>query len=89
MPTIARRSRVEDYARWQAVYRAPASEAARQAAGWRDQQVFRNPDDPNEVVIISEVDDLERARAYAESEEVRKRQRASGLLEVTYYYPAP
>ena len=87
MPTIARRSRVEDYARWQAVYRAPAAEAARHAAGWRDQQVLRNPDDPNEVVIISEVDDLAGARAYAESEEVRKRQRASGLLEVTYYYP--
>ena len=87
MPTIARRSRIEDHARWEAVYRAPASVAARQAAGWRDQQVFRNPDDPNEVLIIAEVDDLERARAYAESDEVRKRQCASGLLEVTYYYP--
>jgi heme-degrading monooxygenase HmoA len=64
-----------------------AGEAARQAAGWRDQEVFRNPDDPNEIVILTEVDDVERARAYAESEEVRRRQRASGLLETTYYYP--
>jgi hypothetical protein len=55
--------------------------------GWWDQQVFRNPDDPNEIVIVTEVDDLEKARAYANSEEVRRRQRASGLLETTYYYP--
>ena len=87
MASIVRRSRVEDYARWETVYRAAASESARQAAGWRDQQVFRNPDDPNEVVILSEVDDLEQALAYAQSAEVRRRQRASGLLDVTYYYP--
>ena len=85
MASIVRRSRVEDYARWKTVYQA--GEAARQAAGWRDQEVFRNPDDPNEIVILTEVDDVERARAYAESEEVRRRQRASGLLETTYYYP--
>jgi hypothetical protein len=64
-----------------------AGEAARQAAGWRDQLIFRNPDDPNEIVFLTEVDDLEQARAYAQSEEVRRRQRASGLLETTYYYP--
>jgi hypothetical protein len=69
------------------VYRAPASEVARRAAGWRDRRVRRNPDDPDEVVTVSDVDDLERARAYAGSEEVRQRQLASGLLEVTYYYP--
>ena len=85
MASIVRRSRVEDYARWKAVYQA--GEAARQAAGWRDQEVFRNPDDPNEIVILTEVDDVERARAYAESEDVRRRQRASGLMETTYYYP--
>ena len=85
MASIVRRSRVEDYARWKTVYQA--GEAARQAAGWRDQEVFRNPDDLNEIVILTEVDDVERARAYAESEEVRRRQRASGLLETTYYYP--
>ena len=85
MASIVRRSRVEDYARWKTVYQA--GEAARQAAGWQDRQVFRNPEDPNEIVILTEVDDLERARAYVESEEVRRRQRASGLLETTYYYP--
>jgi heme-degrading monooxygenase HmoA len=85
MASVVRRSRVEDYGRWKTVYQA--GEAARQAAGWRDLQVFRNSDDPNEIVILTEVDDLERARAYAESEEVRRRQRASGLLETTYYYP--
>ena len=85
MTAIVRRARVDDYARWKMVYQA--GEAARQAAGWRDQGVFRNPDDPNEIVILTEVDDVERARAYAESEEVQRRQRASGLLETTYYYP--
>jgi hypothetical protein len=85
MALIVRRSRVEDYARWKTVYQA--GEAARRAAGWRDQQIFRNPDDPNEIVFVTEVDDLEQARAYAKSEEVQRRQRASGLLETTYFYP--
>jgi hypothetical protein len=85
MATIVRRARVEDYDRWKAVYET--GETARVAAGWRDQAVFRNPDDPNEFIIVAQVDDIEQARAYTVSEEVGRRRRAAGLLEVTYYYP--
>jgi hypothetical protein len=41
----------------------------------------------NDVLIITTVQDVERARAYGQSDEVRERQRASGLLELTNYYP--
>jgi hypothetical protein len=33
------------------------------------------------------VDDIDQARAYGESDEVRQRQRAAGLLELSNYYP--
>jgi len=39
------------------------------------------------LLTTSHVEDIEQARAYGQSEEVRERQRAAGLLEVTHYYP--
>jgi len=88
MANLARQSRFEDYDRWRLLYDAPASEAARQAAGWRDLEVFRSAKDPNEVIIITDVDNIEAAVVYAESDEVRERQRISGLIETTMYFRA-
>jgi heme-degrading monooxygenase HmoA len=64
-----------------------AATAAREAGGLHDERLFRNPDDPNDVLIMSTVDDLERARAYGRSDEVRQRQQAAGLLELSHYDP--
>jgi hypothetical protein len=87
MTTFARRSRFEDYDRWREYHQHPASEAARQAAGWYEKAIFRSAEDPNEVVILAEVDDLERALIYLDSEEVKQRQKASGFIEMTVYMP--
>lgn len=85
MATIFRRIRVADYDRFRAVYDAGA--AAREAAGFHDEQMLRSAKDPNDILIVTTVADVEHARAYGQSDEVRERQRAAGLLELSNYYP--
>jgi hypothetical protein len=85
MATIFRRVRVADYARFREVY--DAGTAAREAGGMHAEQMFRNPKDTNDILFVTTVDDIDQARAYGESDEVRQRQRAAGLLELSNYYP--
>ncbi len=85
MATVFRRLRVADYERFRQVY--DAGTPAREAGGFRDEKLFRNPKDPNDILIMSTVADVESARAYGQSKEVRERQRASGLMELSNYYP--
>ena len=85
MATIFRRTRVSDYERFREVY--DAGTQAREAGGFHDEQLFRNPNDPNDVLTMTTVENIERARAYGQSDEVRQRQRAAGLLELSNYYP--
>ena len=85
MATIFRRVRVADYQQFREVY--DAGTPAREAGGMHDEQLFRNPNDPNDILIMSTVADVASARAYGQSDEVRQRQRAAGLLELSNYYP--
>jgi hypothetical protein len=85
MATIFRRVRVADYQRFREVY--DAGTPAREAGGMHNEQMLRNPNDPNDILIMTTVENIERARAYGQSEEVRQRQRDAGLLELSNYYP--
>jgi hypothetical protein len=85
MSTIFRRVRVADYERFRAVY--DAGTPAREAGGMHNEQMFRNPNDANDILFMTTVDNIDQARAYGQSDEVRERQRAAGLLELSNYYP--
>jgi hypothetical protein len=85
MAIFISRLRVEDYAQARATHVAASAE--RQAHGVRTEQFFRNPNDPREMLILWDVEDLEHVRAYGQSEAVQQRIRASGSLEVVNYYP--
>ena len=85
MATFISRLRVEDYAHAKAVH--IAARAERKAHGVHSEKFFRNPSDPQEMLILWEVEDLQHVRAYGQSEEVQQRVRASGTLEVINYYP--
>jgi hypothetical protein len=56
------RHKVKDYARWRAVFDADAPD--RQKMGLRNGAVMHVHGDPNDLVIIFEVDDAARARAF-------------------------
>jgi heme-degrading monooxygenase HmoA len=85
MPYTLVRITVEDFAKWRAVFDEAAT--LRRAYGSRGVRVFRSVDKPNEVVLIGDYEDLEKARQLFQSQEFReatKRAGVSGPPEVSY-----
>ena len=60
MPYLLERHQVRDYLLWRKVFNADAE--GRKEAGCLGARVFRNAEDPEEVVVLFEWDSLERAR---------------------------
>ncbi len=69
MLAILIRQQVIDYAAWQEAFEDV--EAVRQAHGCLRGRLFGNLADPNEIMILLEWDDLERARLFAQSDDLR------------------
>ena len=85
MSHVLVRLSVEDFARWKPVFDEFA--ALRASMGSKGGRLFRKNDDPNEVVIVFEWSDHDKARQYFQSDELRQgMQRAgvSGRPEVIY-----
>jgi heme-degrading monooxygenase HmoA len=87
MPYLLERHQVRDYSRWREVFDADAE--GRKKAGCRGARVFRNADDPEEVVVLFEWDSLGSARRRIESATLgRKFEEAgvSGGVRQTEFY---
>ena len=87
MAYVITRNRVEDYPQWRRSF--DEGEARRQSQGVRSARVFRSRDDPNEVLVLAEYDDLEEARRILESDQLRAALARGGVRERTVYYPEP
>jgi heme-degrading monooxygenase HmoA len=79
MPYLIIRHKVEDYAKWKPVFDAHG--ATRQANGSKGGRLFRNADDPNETVILFEWDDLDKARQFAQSDDLRQAMQRAGVAD--------
>ena len=79
MPYLLVRQKVTDYQQWKSAF--DAHSVTRQANGSRGGQLFRNAADPNELVILLEWDVLERARQFAQSEEMREVMLRAGVID--------
>ena len=73
------RHKVEDWDKWKPIYDEHG--ATRKAGGCQRTHVFRNDQDPNEVVILLEWDDLGRARQFYESEDLRQTMQRAGVTD--------
>ena len=85
MPYTVVRITIEDFAKWKPVF--DEATTLRKAYGSKGVQVFRRVDKPNEVVLLAEYEDLERARQLFQSQEFReatKRAGVSGPPDVTF-----
>ncbi|MDE2861384.1 MAG: hypothetical protein OYI31_05300 [Chloroflexota bacterium] len=80
------RHKVESYAKWRPAFNEQAAD--RQAAGQEGEaQVFRSGDDPWEVLVLMEWDELERARQFAASDATREAMQAAGVTdEPTFHF---
>jgi heme-degrading monooxygenase HmoA len=68
---------VENFEQWKQGF--DANGVARKAAGSKGGFVLRNADDPNQVDVLLAWDNLEDARAFASSNELREAMRNAGV----------
>src|ERR1700694_2072014 len=78
MPYLFIRHKVTDYPKWKSAFDKHGD--TRQANGSRGGQLFRNANDPNELIILFEWDDLERARQFTQSEDLRQTMQRAGVV---------
>ena len=70
--------KVKDFSTWRASYNG--NEKNRVSAGVTNEKVFRSSDNPNEVVILQDVSDVGKARAWLASDEMKTAWEKSGVL---------
>ncbi len=73
------RHKVADFSNWKRVF--DSHSAARQEAGLGAERVLRNVDDPNEVFLLLEVADLDKARGFVSSPEALEGKKQSGVVD--------
>ena len=73
------RHKVADYPKWKPVF--DEHDSTRKANGFKGHQLFCNADDPNELIILLEVDDLEKARQLVQSADLREAMQRSGVAD--------
>jgi heme-degrading monooxygenase HmoA len=79
MPYLLVRHKVEDFSRWKPIFDEHG--ATRKAGGSRGGRLFRSVEDPQEVVILFEWDDLDKARQFAQSEDLRQAMQRAGVTD--------
>jgi hypothetical protein len=82
------RSRVADFDTWLTAF--DSHEDARRAAGILGHHINRAEEDPNDVSIYMAVSDLDKAKAFSASDDLRERMQAAGVVsapEITYMTP--
>ena len=79
MPYVLIRHKVQDYAVWKLAFDEHG--AARQAAGSKGGYLMRNADDPSELVIVLEWDDLGKARQFVQSDDLRQAMERAGVAD--------
>jgi hypothetical protein len=73
------RHKVADFAKWKPAYDAHGS--ARANAGLKEERLLREIDDPNEVLLLFSAQDLNKAKQFAASDDLRQRMQQAGVAE--------
>ena len=79
MPCLLIRHHVADYPAWKAVFDEQGD--LRRANGSQGSRLFRNAANPNEILLLLEWDDLERARLFADSDDLREAMTRAGVTD--------
>jgi heme-degrading monooxygenase HmoA len=73
------RHKVADYDKWKPSFDEHGT--TRKANGISGHQLWRNIDDPNELLILVEVDDLEKVRQFVQSNDLQEAMQRSGVAD--------
>ncbi len=78
MRHILVRHKVKDFDVWKKLFDADAGN--RQASGSKGAVVLRALDDPNMVYILFEMEDMDRAKAFFQSDQLKKTMENAGVV---------
>lgn len=70
--------RVENYAKWKLIYDEDG--ITRKSKGSKGSSVFHNANDPNHIVVITEWENMEKAKNFAESEDLVTTMQKAGVV---------
>lgn len=79
MPYLLVRHKVADFSKWKPAYYAHSP--ARQKAGLKEEHLLRNTDDPNEVILLFEAEDLQKAKEFGASADLREAMQDAGVVD--------
>ena len=69
------RHKVQDFRQWKPAYDAHQQDRA--AAGLKDLHLWHNIDEPDEIVLLFEISDVEKAKAFVESKDLKERMKTA------------
>ncbi len=72
------RHKVREFAEWKRVYDEHLP--WRTEAGLAERYLLHGADDANQIVLFFQLEDLERAKAFAESDDLRETMKKAGVL---------
>ena len=72
------RHKIKDYATWKPLFEEHG--AKRKAAGSKGGRLFRSEKDPNEVMVLFEWENLDKAHKFAESENLGQTMERAGVV---------
>jgi len=73
------RHKVADFAKWKPAYDAHGS--VRANAGLKEERLLRSIENPNEVVLLFSAQDLDKAKQFASSDDLRQRMQQAGVTD--------
>jgi uncharacterized protein YeaO (DUF488 family) len=73
------RHKVAEFDQWKSAY--DANLPSREKAGLKEEHLLRNIDDPSEVLLLYEVEDLQKAREFVDSPDLSAAMEKAGVVD--------
>jgi hypothetical protein len=84
MALMIMQGKVRDYTAWRPAY--DAHESSRTGAGITNGRVYRKPEDANDLVLLFDVADVSKARAWTVGEDLKGVMKNAGVVGVPTIY---
>ncbi len=84
MPYMLVIHKSENFNKWKPVY--DEHEIVRKNSGSKGAVLFKDQDDPNEIVLLFEWDTIEHAKKFASSPDLKETMQRAGVIEIPKIY---
>lgn len=78
MALVTIRHSVADFSKWKTVY--DEGKSMIKSNGGKRQTLYKNVDNPNELIVVTEVDNLDNARKLVQSDDLKNAMHNAGVI---------